>query len=114
MALWREQRFQVIMSVDLLVELTEILQRPHIASRLDTTRQITLLSRLRHGAIWTPGTLDTSGATPDPDDDKLVSAALETGAEYIITWDSALLVQGAYNNIRIVTPEQFISIVVRS
>ena len=50
------------------------------------------------------------GSTPDPKDDMLVSDALETGAEFIVTWDKALLNMGALGTIRFVNPETFVGI----
>lgn len=61
--------------------------------------------------MWTPGELDASGATPDPKDDMLVSTALETGAQYVVTWDAALLSQVTRDDLRLVTPEELIALV---
>jgi uncharacterized protein len=112
-ALWRAQRFDVVISSDLLTELIEVLERPHIKEKIDLQRRIALLYKVRHNAIWTPGKLETTGATSDIDDDMLVSAALEAGAEFIVTWDEALLAQRNYESVMFITPDQFISIVTR-
>lgn len=50
---------------------------------------------------------------PDPNDDFLVSAALETKASFIVTWDKALLEQGEARGVQIVTPNAFISTIIR-
>jgi putative PIN family toxin of toxin-antitoxin system len=113
-ALWRDERFDIIVSNNLLSELTEVLERSHIKERINLQRRIALLQRLRHNAFWTPGKLETSGATSDIDDDMLVSAALEADAEFIVTWDKALLAQRNYESVTFITPDQFISVVTRT
>jgi predicted nucleic acid-binding protein len=92
-------------------ELLGVAQRDHILPKVNKERLLALLQRLKHEAIWTPGILNTVGATPDPKDDMLVSAALEAEAEFIVTWDKALLNMGGYDRVRFVDPETFVSIV---
>jgi len=111
LALWREKHFKVVTSNALRAELAEVLERPNIAPRVNPDRKLALVRRLRQDAIWTPGTLDVSGATQDPEDEMLVSAALETGAQFIITWDGALLAQGSYSGVRFMTPDEFVAVV---
>ncbi len=113
-ALWRDRSFDIVISPALFTELVGVLQRPHISSRVDVQRRFSLLRRLRHEAIWTPGELDVSGATPDPKDDMLVSAAIEMGAEYIVTWDAALLNHVSHERLRVITPEEFITLIMQS
>lgn len=109
--LWRAEKYDIVISEAIFSELVEVLKRPHIAPKLDPHRQRALFRRLRQDAIWTPGTTNTQGTLPDPDDDMLISAALETDAEFIVTWDPALL--GIYHRVRIVNPDIFISAIVR-
>jgi len=110
--LWSQQRFQIIISPQLHNELLEVLERPHIASHLDNGRKLALLRRLRQEAIWTEGTLEISGAMPDPGDDILIGAAREENADYIVTWDAILLAQRSYEGVQIITPDEFIAVVV--
>jgi hypothetical protein len=114
LSLWRDSRFDIVISPALFTELVGVLQRPRIKSRVDVQRSFSLLRRLRQQAVWTPGELDAFGATPDPDDDMLISAAMETGAEYVVTWDAALLSQVTRDDLRLITPEEFISLVSQS
>lgn len=46
----------------------------------------------------------------DPDDDKIISAALEGKADYIVTRDRDLLDLKQYQEIKIITPEEFMEI----
>lgn len=81
LSLWRDSRFDIVISPALFTELVGVLQRSNITPRVDMQRRFGLLRRLRQEAVWTPGELNALGATPDPNDDMLISAALETNAE---------------------------------
>ena len=111
MALWREQKYRVAISDPIYEELVEVLRRPHISTKVDSHRQRALLRRLQQDAIWTSGTTDTQGSLPDPDDEMLISTALEANADFIVTWDSAL--HGEHEGVSIVSPDVFISAIVR-
>jgi putative PIN family toxin of toxin-antitoxin system len=113
MALWREDRFELVISEIQLEELVEVLARPHIRARLNQERSLALLRRLRDDAIWVEGITNASGL-PDPDDDFLLAAALESGAEFIVTWDQALREQESCQGVRIVSSDQFASLIVRT
>ena len=45
----------------------------------------------------------------DPDDDKLIECAVAGGASFIISSDNHLLTIGEYQNIKILSPDEFIS-----
>lgn len=49
----------------------------------------------------------------DPDDDKYIAAALEGGAEWLVTGDDDLLALGAYESVAIVRPATFLSMLDR-
>jgi predicted nucleic acid-binding protein len=114
MALWRDQRFEVVISTKLQAELIDVLERPGIAPRVELQRKMALLRRLHEDAILTPGIMDTKGYLPDPADDFSISAALESDAEFIVTWDRRLLEQRSCQGVQIVTPDVFISLTVRA
>ena len=46
----------------------------------------------------------------DPDDDKIVEAAVEGKADYIITYDNHLLKLKEFRGIKIVAPKEFLDI----
>ena len=47
----------------------------------------------------------------DPDDDKIIEAAVEGKAEYIITQDNHLLKLKEFKGIKIVTPKDFLELI---
>lgn len=44
----------------------------------------------------------------DPDDNKIIEAAIESNADYVVTNDKHLLKIGQYQKIKIVTPAEFL------
>ena len=80
MALWKESRYEIVISAELFAEMVEVLSRPEISRRVDPHRKLALFRRLRQEAIWTTGIVDASGSLSDPEDDFLMSAALEAFA----------------------------------
>jgi len=113
MALWKEQRFENIVSPDLLDELVDVIDRPAIRRRLDPQRSLALLRRLRDDAVWVDGVMQVTGLN-DPQDNFLLSTALESQAELIVTWDQILLDQKSCQGVRIINPDQFTSLLVQT
>jgi uncharacterized protein len=56
------------------------------------------------------GSLDVRGVCADADDDKYLAAAIEDGAEYLVTGDRALLVVDGYRGLKVVPPRRFLTI----
>lgn len=80
--------------------------------RLNTQRSLALLRRLRDDAIWVEGSRRAAGLR-DVEDDFLLAAALESEAAFIVTWDQRLLDQASCQGVRLIDPEQFISLIMR-
>lgn len=114
MALWSENRFELVIAPELFAELVEVLNRPELKARVDSQRKLALFRRLRQEATWTTGAVDAKGMLVDPTDDFLMAAALEVNAEFIVTWDTSLIAQRSCQGVQIVSPDQFISMVVRT
>lgn len=112
--LWGEDRFDIILTPQLHQELLDVLSRPEIAKRVQEQRKLALFRRLRDDAQWMQGKINANGFLPDPGDDILMAAALEAEAELITTKDKDLLNLGSCKGVRIIHPDQFISLIVRS
>jgi putative PIN family toxin of toxin-antitoxin system len=68
----------------------------------------TFLSDLPTLCVVTPGQLQITGLVPaDPKDDHVISAALESGAAYIVTEDKAILARDGVYGVRIMDRPSF-------
>jgi len=68
------------------------------------------LVNLRTNCYLLPGVLQAPGAVPaDPKDDKIIAAALESQASYIVSEDRHLLDLGEYQGIKIMNRVDFAS-----
>ena len=57
-----------------------------------------------------PGTVQVSGVSKDPGDDKYLAAAVEGRASFVVTGDPHLLTAGEYEGIRLVNPRAFLDL----
>jgi len=57
-----------------------------------------------------PGTIQVSGVSTDPDDDKSLAAAVAGRASFVVTGDPHLLTVGEYEGIRVVNPRAFLDL----
>ncbi|HVF75166.1 MAG TPA: putative toxin-antitoxin system toxin component, PIN family [Acidimicrobiales bacterium] len=86
---WVDGEFNLVVSPHLLEELSDVLLRPKLASRLDNTVVSDMLRLLREAAV-----MESDGPPAqvcrDPDDDYLVALALATGS-LLVSGDKDLL-----------------------
>lgn len=107
----KNKRFLHITSPAVLLELDEVLHR----KRIMKSHQLTLLGLERIIGEISRVSFIVSGkikvdVSRDPSDDKIISAAIEGEAEYIVTRDRDLLDLKQYQGIKMVTPEKFMGI----
>jgi predicted nucleic acid-binding protein len=57
-----------------------------------------------------PGTVQVSGVSTDPDEDKHLAAAVAGLGSFVVTGDPHLLTVGQYEGIRSVTPRAFLDL----
>jgi putative PIN family toxin of toxin-antitoxin system len=110
---WRDGRFLLILSEDIIEEVKEVLNRPRIRDKYRHLTPATigrLINLLRRHSVLVPGKLNLAVVTRDPDDDKVIIAAIEGRAEYIVTGDADLIDLKRYQDIRIVRPAEFIKL----
>ncbi len=109
---WQQGDFLLITSPALLNELRRVLAYPRIADRLHWSEEerSQFVESFETLALITPGTLHLPGVTRDPKDDPAVACAVEGEAEFIVSGDQDLLILGAYQGIRMVTPRDFLAL----
>jgi putative PIN family toxin of toxin-antitoxin system len=111
-ARWLDGQFDLILSPVLLEELGETLADRRVRKylRLEAAAVQAALSAFATLAILVPGSLSVPRTVRDADDDRVLAAAVEGNVGYIVSGDSDLLVLEQYEEIRIVTPRQFLSV----
>lgn len=107
---WLQDRFILITSLYLIREVEHVLSYPRLVQRLNLTKkeQNTFLAALLARSEVTPGKLQLSGITRDPQDDALIACAVEGRADVVVSGDQDILVLGEYQGIQMVTPRRFI------
>jgi putative PIN family toxin of toxin-antitoxin system len=108
--LWRQRAFKLVVSRSTINELTDVLNRPKILVRysLDADQNARFVADLRESALVAADTRLTGIVPNDPRDDHVISAAVEAGADCIVTGDRHLLALGSYEGIPILTPAEFV------
>ncbi len=106
-----KKRFELIISPPLILEVEDVLNRNHVKklhkrSSIELQKFISQLTKL---------SMIVTGETKveivrDPEDDKIIVAAVEGNADYIVSRDKDLLDLKEYQGIQIITPEEFMGI----
>jgi len=104
---WRAARFEVVTSVAQLDELRRASRYPKFKAVLQPHRVGTMVNNLQRAVVLEH--LPTGIEADDPNDAFLLSMALASEAEYLVTGDhrAGLLQRGSIGRTRIVTPAAF-------
>jgi uncharacterized protein len=98
-------RYELITSPALLAELRRVLSFPKLQAVIGDADELIKLLALA-ATVVTP--TETVTISRDPDDDRLIEAALASDAEVIVTGDQDLLALGRIGHIQILTPREFL------
>lgn len=106
---WLQGEVELVTSPVLLQELADVLSRPRIQKYqwMATEEVAQLLTHLATVTILVSGQRLVRVITDDPDDDFVLSTALEGKVDYIVSGDRHLLNLGDYQGIQIVPPAEF-------
>ncbi len=106
---WEDETILLITSPLMIKEAKKVLNYPKIKRKycLDEAKiKQTVLNLLKYSIlIENPPALDV--IKKDPDDNKVLSTAIEGKADYIVSGDSHLLDLKAYKGVKIVTAKRF-------
>lgn len=107
--LFARKNVEVVISEQLMAELKRVITQkfPTHISDLDPVEQ-----SLHKDAEWVGLGGRTAKVSRDPDDDMVIETAILGKCQYIISGDQDLLSLGEYDNILIVTPSEFLDLVV--
>jgi uncharacterized protein len=98
-------RYELITSPALLAELRRVLSYPKLQTVVGDADELIKLLALA-AIVVTP--TETVTISRDPDDDRLIEAALEADADVIVSGDQDLLTLGRIGHIQILTPREFL------
>lgn len=111
-AAWRDRRFLLLTSPQLLVEVHRVFTYPRLRAliRLSPEEEEALLRLLVEEAEITPGTHRVQTVAADPADTMVLACAEEGHADYIISGDNHLLSLREHAGIPIITAREFLKI----
>jgi putative PIN family toxin of toxin-antitoxin system len=89
------------------MELREVLNRTRFRKYFTVEDAAAFLGKLTEGVHWVEPEIRLS-VCRDPKDDKFLELALSAEATHIVTGDFDLLVLHPYENVRIVSPRDFL------
>jgi uncharacterized protein len=103
---WREGAFELIVSEQLIAELTDVLSRPKFSLQAADGRAQAYIAAFAEDAIQVVDPPNPAQVAPDRDDDYLIALAQAGGADLIVSGDSHLL-QLVNLSPPVLTPRQF-------
>jgi len=110
--LWREKEIIPVISRETFTELSEVLNYPKFALTAEEIQAIVEDEILPFFEVVDVKE-EISGACRDPYDDQFLTAAINSGAEWIVTGDKDLLDLKTYRGVRIMPPQEFLAMVER-
>jgi putative PIN family toxin of toxin-antitoxin system len=107
----RPDGFTLVLSEAIVEEVLRALEYPKVRRYVHRDLDAALwFEDLVVLAELVPGTVQVSGVSTDPDDDKHLAAAVAGLASFVVTGDPHLLTVGQYEGIRSVTPRAFLDL----
>jgi len=106
----REDKIKLILSEDILSEIRAVLLYPKIRRRHRRSQMEIdeFLNRASRASILAEGRIDVDEIREDPADNKYLSAALEAGADFIVSGDRHLKDLKVFEGMRILDPSAFL------
>lgn len=105
---FKKNKFSLVLSPAILKEIEETFKEPELKSIVKEDEAFNLIGLIRiKGLFVVPG--HKINICRDVHDNKILEAALETKADFIVTGDKDLLVLKSFRGIPIVSPKEFLS-----
>jgi len=104
-------KFELILSKEILTEYDKIVHSNEILEKIETLQQLAIAAAVRKillKAKLVAPKVKLDVLKTDPDDNKILEAAIEGQASFIISNDKHLTDLRMYGSIKIVTPEEFL------
>ncbi len=107
-SLLREGRFEISVSVPLVLEYEDVLLRATALSEESVLAVVRYLSSVAHRQmiffLWRP-------SLPDPKDDMVLELAVASRARYIVTYNGKDFAAAERFGIQVVTPKAFLDVI---
>lgn len=103
---WREGKFTLVVSDEIVSEYLDVLQRPKF--RLSPQLILFVMGRVQRKAQFVLPTERITAVIADPTDNKFLEAALAGQADCVVTGDKHLLPLHPFRGISILKAHQFI------
>lgn len=105
------KHFLLIVSPSILEEVEDVLNRDRVMKlhRHSNKALQKIINEIADLNLVVHGRIEVE-VVRDPDDDKIISAAVEGKADYIVSRDKDLLDIKEYHGIKIISPEQFMGL----
>lgn len=108
-ALLSRQAFELVLSLGIVAEVEKALNLPRIRKHLSDPKEVRLVvADILAVADLVEDTGRVIGVCRDAEDDKVLGAAVEGRAENIVTGDRDLLALKQHEEVRILTPREFL------
>ncbi len=102
-----DEATELFSSPVLLAELTEVLERAHLAAKLaEHHTSVEALAALYGTFVQLVTPAPIARVAPDPDDDEAIACAIAAAATLLVTGDRTLLALKIHQNVEIVSPAQ--------
>jgi len=108
--LWVNREFELATSIEILREVSRVLQYPRIKERFQPRKE-TLRRFFRlifRKAVVTKGLYKTDRITADPADNMFLACAMEAKADFIVSRDPHLRNLKQFHGIRIIDVKEFV------
>lgn len=102
-----ELNVQIFTTKDVLQEFSEVLERDF---QYSADEAVNIVEKVMVFATLIEATSSIKAVKEDPDDDKILECAVDSGSHYILTYDKHLLKLKEYREIKIITPEELKSL----
>ena len=104
---WTEDRFELVISVQLLDELSEVLSRDKFRRWIDADSAAEYVAALAEAATTLDDPPSAPKSSPDPDDDYLIALARAASADFLVSGDGDLT-RLADPDPPVLTPREFL------
>ena len=104
---WRDKKFLLITSIDLIIELTRTLKRSKITIRVLESDSKALIRALEKKAIIINPAIKIE-VCRDPHDNKVLECAVAGEADCIVTGDEDLQILNPFRSVEIISPRDFV------